>query len=303
MKFRLVKAILEQIDKERPKNVDQVIVPFASEIESKLPDEVEIRSKLPQFVKLIQSIALVKALCLNGYNTVKTEKMSIRVVIATLEDFQDALFLAGPSFFHMLPATSQAILDFLASRIEGEGDKEAYAKCTVRQIQEKLKLHVSTINKYAKQLADMGLIDREDTTKEGTNVKLCLYQYKPNTIIDTGLDLNEFDFQAWKKTAIDDMGFVLEELKLETPLELELLTQKEHTFFSCVNIGVAPIITHEKKIPSFQPKTTIEPSKVMDSTNPKGYCSKCDTEYGDLNVYHEHIKMMHDSADSEVEGE
>ena len=116
-KFRLIETILERLKDARPgSTIDQVLVPYAKMLEEKLPDDLEIRSKFPQFLKLIQAIALVKAVCYRGIFIVGIEKpikQGINVVIAGLGDFYDALFLAGASFFRLIPATASAILEYL----------------------------------------------------------------------------------------------------------------------------------------------------------------------------------------------
>ena len=267
--FRLIGSILERIEKGRPQNIDQVIIPYADQIEKKLPDEIEIRSKLPQFLKLIQSIAIVKAVCYRGYTQLKMKKSPpIRVVIADVEDFNDALFMAGASFFHLIAATSQMIIDFLSSQIvrSKESLGEEYKKCTIRDIQQKLKIHASTIGKYANTLADQGLILKEQTTKGDTKIVLNLFQYLPGTIIDTGLKLDDFDHEFWFKSAIVDRGFQVTKLPIEEPLELDVFEQKGGMSETCVAEVKTPMSTQEKEVSPFQAKKTIEANNIVDST-------------------------------------
>lgn len=312
--FRFTSAILRKISEERPKNVEQVVIPFGKEIEALLPDDLEIRSKLPQFFKLIQSIALVKALCCNGYHIAhsETSKTTQRIVIAAVEDFTDALFLAGASFFHLLPATAQAILDFLSSEISKEKIEE-YRKCTIREIQVKLKLNASTIAKYANQLADKGLITKEKILNDRKS-EVNLYQFNAGTIRDTSLQLKGFDNKAWIKSETNDQKITLTQLPLENALELKVLVpetvlpyissthdsevnpaksereldvsgQKRATSESCVNLGKTPTITHESEVPHFQPENNIPPGK-----SPRYLCNQCDTDVGTEEGLKEHVR-------------
>jgi hypothetical protein len=309
-RFRLVKGILEQIQSENPKNIEQVIIPFARQIEANLPDDVEIRSKLPQFLNLIRSIAIVKSLCYRGYYELKAIKIPpIRIAIATIEDFNDAKYMAGEAFFHLVPATAQAILEFLSSRTEIVKDdhtgeiKEQYNLCTIRQIQEKLRLNASTIAKYANKLADQGLILKEKKTKGESKVEVNYYQYLPDTITDTNLELKDFNFRAWFDAEIIGKDFKLTYQKIDSPLELEPFNENsepirseaqkdvpgiESTFEDsqigqnrdtsdlCVNIGKTPIITHESDISHTDSKS--EPKHEAHLVYPT--CSGCGQKAG-----------------------
>ena len=294
IEFRLVSEILRRLDDFRPHStIDQVLVPFAEAISDSLPDDLEIRSKLPQFLKLIQSIALLKAITYRGLFEVeitKPVKAKLRIALAYAEDLTDALFIAGSSFFHLIPATAQAILDFLSTQIDNNVAQqvEGYKACTVREIQSKLKLPNSTIHKYAEFLADKGLILKEQKAND-RNVEVNLYTYTPLAIERDTFDLSKFSFISWYKKEFTEKGFNIRYSKLENPLEIALLSSVEDTFYACV-----------EKVKNPSPRTSgdtfyaTEKDTVTELPKEKvAYCPQCDTAYGapDAKISREHTSL------------
>lgn len=230
-RFRLIHSILEKIEEARPHNITKALVPYASEIEKRLPNDIEIRSKLPQFLKLIEAIALIKAVCYRGHFEVAVEKPvkeNIRIVLATSGDFSDAMFVATASFFRLIPATASAILDYLSMQIESKVSTltdqiEGYAKCTIKQIAKELKLPNSTIHKYAEALADKGLINKEKALND-KNVEVNLYQYSPLAVEDSNFELKDFDWKAWYNEQFTKRRLRIRYVKVDNPLELSLFS-------------------------------------------------------------------------------
>ncbi|MDG6996413.1 MAG: hypothetical protein JRN52_10870 [Nitrososphaerota archaeon] len=296
-KFRLISDTLRRLDEARPKNIDQVLVPYADEIQVKLPDDLDIRSKLPQFLKLIEAIALVKSVCYRGLYEVEIStpiKQTSRVVIATLEDFYDALYLAGVSFFRLIPATASAILDFLSHQVgvNSISNEEEYKKCTIREIQRELKLPKSTIYKYADYLADRGFINK-DKEKNENNVEVSLYSCNPLKITDAQFELASFNFRQWFDDAFK--GLKVRYAKVDSPIELPILASVEGISYACVNVSKMTLSRTVEGI-SYQNQKEKDSSfkeKVDQQTN--GYCKACDTDYG--HAFNEHIRLAHGGKD------
>jgi hypothetical protein len=222
-RFLFCQQIIAKLRDARPDClIDEIYIPFAESLASKIPDNISARSQWPKFLKMIQVIALAKSLCYRGYYSAKVEgdgvkEMPHNFVVAEPEDFHDAYFCVGSSFFEPLPSTAQRILGYLQGEKEVDSfGKEQFKKKTVRQIMHELKLSKSTIHKYSDLLADLGLISKEFDQISGRETSF--YQYiRSNLEID--FEVSDFDVSKWVTENFPNATQIDIEDPLQWPLE------------------------------------------------------------------------------------
>ncbi len=272
-------------------SVDRVIIPFAEAIEEKMPDDLQMRSNFPKFLKLIAAITLVKSACYRGFYQVELEPspplkagLSQTIAIATEEDFRDAYFAAGPSFFQQLPASQAMMLDYLSNQLEKDGVE--YSKLSVRQIMQALRLGKETVRNNGIALADLGLISREETEGgNGVRSHIELQFIKQPLTVD--LDIVEVSPEEWLKDNCKSFSKIPISAPLggwsTVPLEREFPRGPSTTKHNGSTVSdLADILPLGREIPIL--------ADIQSNGRP-GYCVDCDTEYG--SVISEHVQLVH----------
>jgi hypothetical protein len=218
-RFLFCERVIDRVRDFRPSSiVDEVYVPFAPLLASKIPDTVSARSQWPKFLKMVQAIALVKSICYRGYYRAKMSGEGVKdfphtFAVATPEDFADAYFVLGSSFFEPIPSAAERILNYLKSEIETDTfGREQFKRRTIRQIMSATHLSKTTVHKYTDLLGELGLIAKEMDAISGRETAMC--QYVRSTL-ETNFELETFNIEEWisgnfpnaKKIEIEDPVF------------------------------------------------------------------------------------------------
>jgi hypothetical protein len=167
--FPFASKVISRVRDARPTIIDHVVIPFSHALESKLPDNLEMRSNFPKFLKLIASIAIVKSLCYRGFYEVEIrpepplKTVKSKVVIAEPEDFIDAYLMAGKGFFQPLTAAEEIVLRYLSQKVEPNltNSAEQYSKIRLNDFVRALNLSRTHLFRILESLADKGLVLKE----------------------------------------------------------------------------------------------------------------------------------------------
>jgi hypothetical protein len=206
--YPLIRRIISKLKSPAPlaslsSTLEAVVIPFGPLLEQKLPDNLEMRSNFPKFLKLIASVALVKSCAYRGFYEVTTDperprkKHKSTIAIAITEDFNDAYRMAGKGFFQPLSAAQSMILDYLGKQMEvNQIDRlESYRKVRMRELQKETKLSRSYLVEITKFLSDSGLILAEQLEESGH--KVMEYQFVKPALEIGDLDPGESSPESW----------------------------------------------------------------------------------------------------------
>jgi hypothetical protein len=205
--FEFIRQILERICTFKPaESIESVLIPYSSKLSELIPDTVEMRSLFPKFLRLIASIAIVKSICYRGYYTVPASKSTTaNVVVATQEDFRDALYCAGEYFFQPLSDASIRILEYLRVNKDLVLDEEEHSKrqpgeFTVNDLTntDALGMAWGTIRKYVDELETKGLVQvrQVNVPRKTYYVRYVKDPIKPTMLVE------DFDTTSWIATEI-----------------------------------------------------------------------------------------------------
>lgn len=193
--------------------VEDIQIPFANKLFTLLPKNLEIRRDLTKIIALTRIIAFInyekrdklqnnKPQHLITGTFGETEEFHKGIIIATVQDFEEALEIAGKTITRTINKTTQKTMDLFKFIKKLSNDKgiDEDSGVTMNEVVKSSGLAGTTVRDHIKSLTNNGFLLADYSEKE--------HRYYPldkdfTKIQNNTVDFTTEEYQSWLKATVD----------------------------------------------------------------------------------------------------